>query len=159
MSGEGDFDFLQGRWTVVHRRLRERGAGSTNWEQFEGMAENRSLLGGFANLEEHFVQGQGFGGLALRTFSRASGLWSIYWVSERDGELGPPVAGRFSGDLGCFEGTDLDGARPVRVRFTWQRFDPSLARWSQSFSYDEGHQWETNWVMDFNRVAGPLLRP
>jgi len=30
----GDFDFLLGAWTVENRRLKERGAGSADWETF-----------------------------------------------------------------------------------------------------------------------------
>lgn len=151
MSGEGDFDFLHGQWSVTHRRLRERGAGSVNWETFGGTAETRPLVSKLGNVEEHVVPGQRFGGVALRTFSSVSSLWSIYWVSENDGELGPPVIGGFKGDVGVFEGDDQDCARSVRVRFTWQRIDSVEARWTQCFSYDGGKHWEPNWVMDFRR--------
>lgn len=153
MNSRDDFDFLHGRWKVVHRRLRKRGAGSTNWEEFEGTAVNRPLLGGLANIEEHAIVGKDFGGIALRTYSPSSGLWSIYWVSRRDGVLGPPVVGRFSGDVGLFEGVDEDAGRAVEVRFTWLRIEPTSARWSQFFSYDGGTQWEMNWIMDFSRAG------
>ena len=29
-----DFDFLEGRWKVHHRRLKERLVGCTEWEEF-----------------------------------------------------------------------------------------------------------------------------
>jgi hypothetical protein len=155
VNPKNDFDFLCGRWRVVHRRLSKRGVGSTDWEEFQGTAVNRSLLCGLANIEEHAIAGEDFGGIALRSYSPSSGLWSIYWVSKRDGVLGPPVVGRFSGDVGSFEGADEDAGRPVKVRFTWHRIGPSSARWSQFFSYDGGDQWETNWTMDFS-CAGDL---
>jgi hypothetical protein len=144
---------------VVHRRLRKRGVGSTDWEEFEGTAVNRSLLGRLANIEEHAIAGEDFGGIALRIYNPPSGLWSIYWVNRRDGVLGPPVVGRFSGDVGLFEGADEDAGRAVDVRFTWHRIDPTSARWSQFFSYDDGSQWEMNWIMDFSRAGDAPLKP
>lgn len=159
MNSKDDFAFLGGRWKVVHRRLCKRGIGSTDWEEFEGTAVNRSLLGGLANIEEHSIAGEDFGGIALRTYSPSSDLWSIYWVSRRAGVLGPPVVGRFSGDLGSFEGADVDAGRPVDVRFTWRRIGPASACWSQLFSYDGGGQWETNWIMDFSRPKIRRLKP
>ena len=35
MSDVSDFDFWMGTWTVQNRRLRERLAGSDEWEEFE----------------------------------------------------------------------------------------------------------------------------
>jgi hypothetical protein len=156
VSSRSDFDFLRGRWKVVHRRLSRRGAGATDWLQFEGIAENRQLLGGLANIEEHVVNGEDFGGIALRTYSPSSDNWSIYWVNERDCELGPPIVGRFSGDVGSFKGADHDGGRQVEVRFVWRRIGAGSARWSQSFSYDGGGQWEENWIMNFSRAPDLL---
>jgi NIPSNAP len=152
-SGEHDFDFLHGRWTVKHRRLNERGVGSNEWSEFEGSAETRSLLGGTSNIEEHRIPAANFSGIALRCFDRAAERWAIYWVSERDGRLQPPVFGHFDGKTGTFEGEDLDDGRPVRVRFLWVSNTALSARWEQAFSYDGGNSWETNWTMDFKRNA------
>lgn len=150
---ERDFDFLMGRWSVEHRRLRHRGEGCKDWDEFPGTAETRPLLGGLCNIEEHSVGGHGVSGIALRTFERAARRWSIYWASERLGQLEPPVTGEFSGVLGRFEGQDTDNGRPVLVRFIWDRSDPKAPRWEQCFSYDEGASWELNWQMDFRRES------
>ena len=152
-DGVRDFDFLNGCWQVHHRRLRDRGRGSQDWDEYCGTAETRPLLGGLCNIEEHCVEGESFSGVALRTFDPSSSQWSIYWVSARDGRLQPPVHGRFTGDLGRFEGEDSDGGRSVRVRFIWDRSNPEAPRWAQSFSYDDGRSWETNWIMQFERSA------
>ncbi|HEU5067083.1 MAG TPA: DUF1579 domain-containing protein [Sphingomicrobium sp.] len=152
MRGQQDFDFLFGRWTVRHRRLRARGSGCRDWEEFDGTAETRPLLGGLCDIEEHQIPDQDFSGVALRTFEPAKELWSIYWVSARDGLLQRPVIGRFEGDIGRFEGDDADGDRPVKVHFLWQR-GGDLPRWEQSFSYDSGETWELNWVMVFQRPS------
>jgi hypothetical protein len=74
-------------------------------------------------------------------------------VSSRDGVLGPPVVGRFAGDVGLFEGADEDAGRAVDVRFIWHRIGPTSARWSQFFSYGGPAQWEMNWIMDFSRAG------
>lgn len=151
MSGCHDFDFVRGRWTVKHRRLRKRGLSSTEWDDFDGTVETRLLLGGLCNIEEHRIPGQDCRGIALRTFDRTTGLWSIYWVSERSGKMEPPVVGAFKDGLGTFEGEDRDGERPVRVGFVWDSTNPDEPRWRQSFSYDGGTSWELNWTMDFQR--------
>ena len=152
MSTLNDFDFLHGNWKVHHRRLRERGVGSDAWDEFGGTAETRPLLGGLCNVEEHDMPGQDFSGVAFRSFDRSARLWSIAWVGERDGLLQPPVVGSFADDIGRFEGDDLDGDRPVVVRFLWDRSNPVAPRWEQSFSYDAGRTWELNWVMLFERI-------
>lgn len=152
MSSVHDFDFLFGRWRVHHRRLRMRGSGSSLWDEVLGTAETRPLLGGLCNIEEHSLPISNASGIALRSFDPSQDIWSIYWVSERDGLLQPPVSGNFEGDLGRFEGTDEHDGRPVQVRFVWDRSDPSAPQWAQSFSYDCGSSWELNWQMRFERI-------
>jgi hypothetical protein len=46
----------------------------------------------------------------------------------------------------------IDG-REVRLRFFWKDITQSSARWEQAFSFDGGRTFETNWVMDFERVS------
>ena len=148
-----DFDFLHGRWNVTHRRLKARGIGSNEWEEHQGTAVTEPLLDGLCNVEQHRIEEIGFAGMALRCFDRTVKQWRIYWVSNRDGILQPPVLGGFDHGVGKFQGIDLDGNRPVGVRFLWHKITPSSARWEQSFSYDGGQTWETNWTMDFQRAG------
>jgi hypothetical protein len=54
--------------------------------------------------------------------------------------------------VGEFFGDDIDGGRPVRVRYLWSRITKDAARWEQAFSLDGGRTWETNWVMDLLRI-------
>jgi hypothetical protein len=149
-DGIHDFDFLHGRWTVRHRLLKARGAGSTEWTEYVGTADTRPLLGGLCNVEEHRITGRS-SGVALRCYDRAAGRWAIYWVSDFDGVLETPVYGGFRGSDGLFEGDDSYDGRPVKVRFFWQKFPTGHARWEQAFSFDAGKTWETNWTMDFER--------
>lgn len=151
-DGRRDFHFLYGRWAVQHRRLKARGAGCAEWDEFSGVSFTQGLMDGVCNVEENdFVErGQG---VAFRAFDIARGLWSIYWVSSADGLLQAPVHGRFTDGRGVFEGEDVDGGRPIRVRFLWEGAASQTPRWTQAFSYDGGETWETNWTMAFSRTA------
>jgi len=151
-----DFDFIHGRWAVAHRRLKTRGAGlqhdTASWDEFDAVASCEPRLGGMANIEEMHCPARGWSGMAVRTLNVASGEWSIYWVNSLDGVLQPPVRGRFTVDGCTLEGPDTDNGRPIIARYIWSDIRPDNARWSQSFSYDDGATWETNWIMDFTRA-------
>lgn len=150
-----DFDFLIGRWAVSHRKLRQRLAGSSDWILFDGSCEMRPLLGGGANLDENLLHDPSgsYCALTLRLFDPELSRWSIRWVDSRFMRLEPSVHGGFDGDEGLFVGEDSWEGRPILVRFLWQRIEHEKARWEQAFSEDKGSTWETNWTMDFTRVA------
>ncbi|HUQ09635.1 MAG TPA: hypothetical protein VM146_04915 [Steroidobacteraceae bacterium] len=147
-----DFDFVAGEWSVRNRILRIRGAGCTEWATEAATHSGKLFLGGVANVDEMVFPEPRGRGMAVRTFDVARRQWSIRWVSSRDGIMGPPVVGGFSGARGEFYGIDVCADRPVKVRFVWTRQDDDHARWEQSFSYDDA-TWETNWIMDFERRA------
>jgi len=148
-----DFDFWHGRWTVRNRRLRQRLAGSSDWEEFDATVTAKSILDGYGNEDEfRTAHDGGFVGMSFRFFDPASRQWSIYWAdSRRPGLLDPPVVGGFSGDTGEFHGEDELAGRRIDVRFTWSGVTTATPRWEQAFSDDGGETWETNWVMDFTR--------
>ena len=146
-----DFDFWMGRWKVLNTFLRERLAGSDEWDEFEATSVARPLLDGLGNEDEFRTDYQGgFVAMSFRFFDPETRLWSIYWAdSRRPGRLDPPVVGSFSGDSGVFEGTDTFAGRPILVRFVWSGVTTPTPRWEQAFSADGGETWETNWVMEF----------
>jgi len=153
-NGRHDFDFIHGRWQVHNQRLRQRLAGSSDWELFEAQDECRPLLGGVGNLEEfHTDWDGGYEGLALRLYDPAASEWRIHWASNRSGRLDPPVAGRFENGVGTFYGNDVHQGQPVRVRFEWNHASTHSAHWQQAFSVDDGATWETNWHMWFRRLG------
>lgn len=152
-DGRRDFHFLYGRWAVEHRRLKTRGVGADDWDAFAGTSFTQGLMGGLCNVEENDVPDRGFQGVAMRTFDPEARRWAIYWVSSLDGRLQPPVFGRFEDGIGLFHGDDVDGDRPVKVVYRWDRITSASAHWSQAFSYDGGETWETNWTMAFTRTA------
>jgi hypothetical protein len=150
-----DFDFWMGSWRVHNRRLRERLAGSDEWDEFESTVVARPILDGLGNEDEFRTDyAGGFIGMSFRFFDPERKRWSIYWVdTRRSGELDPPVFGAFEGDTGSFEGEDTFDGRPIRVRFLWSGVTTPTPRWEQAFSDDRGETWETNWVMDFTRTG------
>jgi hypothetical protein len=143
-----------GSWTARNRRLRERLAGSDEWEEFDSTSRAWPILDGMGNEDDLHTDFQGgFVGMSLRFFDPETRLWSIYWAdSRRSGLLDPPVIGGFEDGVGVFEGDDTFEGRPIRVRFIWSRTDTSTPRWEQAFSEDGGDTWETNWIADFTRV-------
>ena len=78
-DGRDDFDFLSGRWTVRHRRLRRRLSGDSNWEEFSGACESRPVIGGLANIDDNYLElpAGAYRAATLRLFDPAARLWSI----------------------------------------------------------------------------------
>lgn len=150
-STDGDFGFLVGQWDVTHRRLSKWLSGSDQWTEFSGTARSQTYFNGAASIDEYDFPTLGTRGLALRLFDPEARVWSIYWVSSRDGQLGRPVHGAFEAGVGEFHGDDEHDGQPVRARFLWTDLSDSSARWQQAFSVDDGKTWETNWHMDFSR--------
>jgi hypothetical protein len=151
-DGRRDFDFLKGRWTVVHRRLKRRGADCQDWDEFIGTTDCRLLLDGLCNVDENDMPARGFQGLSFRTYDLQRREWAIYWVNSASGALQEPVFGRFEEGEGRFHGTDVDDGRPVQVVYRWTDIGARSANWSQAYSYDGSRTWEVNWTMAFTRA-------
>jgi hypothetical protein len=150
-----DFDFLVGSWNVEHRRLCEPLTGSDEWDTVGGSsATARTYLDGAVSVDEITFPKQGASGMSLRLFSPERDEWSIYWLSSRDGKVGPPVHGRWEDGTCRLIGDDVhtDGT-PVRVTYEWSELADQSARWQQAYSTDGGTSWETNWLMDFSRTS------
>lgn len=151
-DGSRDFDFVFGRWTIANRRLKQRWAGSDDWDAFESTSETTPVLDGTSNTDQYRAPARGITGMSLRAYNKATGEWWLYWINSRDGVLQPPVIGRFDDGVGTFYGDDVDDGVPIRVRYLWSRITPTTARWEQAFSKDGGASWETNWIMDHTRA-------
>ena len=155
MAGSHDFDFQVGEWRVHHRV--KRPASNDQWLEFDGTCSNRGLMDGSANVEDQrFDKPTGVThGVALRAYDPKTAQWAIWWIDSRDpfGALDPQVKGRFENGVGTFysDGT-LDG-RPIRTRFIWSKITPTSAHWEQAYSSDAGKTWETNWIMEFQRIS------
>ncbi|MEN8144774.1 MAG: hypothetical protein ABFS14_07465 [Gemmatimonadota bacterium] len=150
-----DFDFLEGHFLVRHQRLKERLAGSDEWLTFDMKFWGQPIMGRAALLDQ---MGGRLGdrelwGLTLRLYDPDRDQWSLYWADTWQPGLRPPVIGRFKGRVGEFFGDDEEGGVPVRARFRWSDITADTARWEQAFSVDSGATWETNWIMEFERLS------
>jgi hypothetical protein len=159
MDGRQDFDFLFGSWHIANRKIVDMlDPECTEWVEFAAVGEARPVLGGLGNVDSFSVVdgpgGRSFEAMTLRLFVPETGLWRIWWVStSAPGQLDTPVEGRFTGGHGKFFADDVIGDHKVKVRFDWTHPTADTARWAQSFSYDDGDTWKSNWTMDFTRVA------
>jgi hypothetical protein len=153
-SAASDFDFLLGQWHVSHRRLKDRLAGSHDWEIFDGTSTVQAILGGAGNIDDNVLRlpSGTYRAVSLRTFEPATKLWSIWWLDGRyPTRIDTPVIGGFADGVGTFMADDVLAGTRIRVRFRWMRTDTAAPHWEQAFSDDEGASWETNWTMDFRR--------
>jgi hypothetical protein len=150
-----DWSWLVGSWSVRHSRLKDRLAGSTEWEEFTGTCINWALMGGRGNVDDNildFPSGR-YRGVGVRAFDVETRQWSIWWIDSRRPGIEPPVRGGFADGVGTFIGDDTWKGKPVKVRFRWSKITPTSAHWDQASSGDDGKTWETNWHMDFTRTG------
>jgi hypothetical protein len=100
------------------------------------------------------LPGGDYRSVSLRSFDRATGIWSIWWLDGRHPQnLDVPVRGTFAGGNAEFFANDEFGGKPIKVRFRWTGTDKGSPRWEQAFSADDGATWEVNWTMDFKRPS------
>ena len=155
MGGFDDFDFLVGEWHIANEFLSRRLVGAGEWEHFGATSCVEKVMrapdGVFGGLDEMYVPERGFTGMTLRIYNPASSTWSIYWSDSKSHRLFPPTVGRFENGRGVFFGDDVEGGRPVKVRFDWTAGESPV--WEQSMSADDGSTWERNWVMRFTRMT------
>ena len=164
-DGRHDFDFFFGSWRQRNRkRVRPLVQGDDEWIEFESWSRVGPILGGLGNVDTFdapdFPGRPGFKGASVRLFEPATGLWRIWWASTvGDGRMDPPVVGRFVDGTGIFEEDDTLNGVPVKVRFTWNEITPTSAKWEQSFSFDGGQTWDSNWTTWHQRIDDAAYDP
>ncbi len=153
-DGRNDFDFLIGTWKVHHRRLVERLKGSTDWEEFDGDTVDRKIMDGLGNLDENILHRNtgSIHAISLRVFNPQSKEWSIHWSTNLTGALEVPMIGGFQDGRGEFYSQEVFEDRHIYNRFIWSKIRANSCQWEQAFSMDGGKTWETNWMMEFERV-------
>ena len=157
-DGRHDFDFFFGAWRIANRkRVRPLVQGDDEWIEFEATCEAMPILGGLGNVDTYkapdFPGRAGFEGFTVRLFEPSSGRWRIWWTSTiGNGALDNPVIGRFRDGLGRFECDDALEGVPIRVRYDWKDIAADTVTWEQSFSFDGGATWDSNWVMRSTRI-------
>ena len=156
-DGAHDFDFLIGDWKAHVRRMPERLAGSTVWDEYEGISNHHKLLDTNANFEQFEVSSSDgkklhIKGQTLRMYNPDTRQWSIYLLDLDKGELDiPPVVGDFRDGHGEFYNQQSWKGRMVLVRYQWFNLSPKAARMEQAFSPDGGKTWEVNWICELSR--------
>ncbi len=156
MSSHRDFDFLFGAWRVQHRRLKERLAHCDAWEEFSGFSTVQPLLRGFGNVDDNFIDlpGGAYRAATVRSFDSETGKWAIWWLDARQPhQIDVPIIGSFDNGIGTFLADEPFRGKPITVRFLWTAITRQSCRWEQAFSEDGARKWETNWIMDFTRMA------
>lgn len=151
-----DWRWLVGNWDVWHRRLKDRLAGSTEWEEFNGKSACWLTLGGLGTIDDNSLElpDDAYRGIGIRAFDPLSQRWSIWWLDGRNPtKIDPPVLGGFKGSVGTFIGHDTFKGRPIVMRFRWQDIHGPRPFWEQAFSTDEGATWEVNWLNYFTRTS------
>jgi hypothetical protein len=153
-DGRNDFDFLIGTWKVHHRTLKKRLHGSIEWLEFDGDMVSRKILNGLGNIDENLIHTKSglVHAIALRLFNPISKEWSIYWSTDQTGILDVPVIGGFQDGRGEFYSQEIFEGRHIYSRFIWSKITANSAQWEQAFSEDGSKTWETNWIMEFERV-------
>ncbi len=155
-SAARDFDSFLGKWQVRHRRLQQRLAGNTQWEEFDGTTHWQSILGGIANFNDSIVHRSTstYRGMGLRAFDASTSTWTDWYL---DGRTPTKVtldgAGRFVDGVGIFLSDDTFEGRPIKVRGMFTPLTATTMQWEQAFSPDGGKTWETNYVMHHRRIA------
>lgn len=154
-DGRADFDFIVGRWNVHHRRLRERLKGCTDWDEFDGTTEDRSIVGGMGNIGEAAItlNATPLTATSLRLFDPQTRQWSVYFTNSIQGVLSPPMTGGFSHGRGEFYAQEPFEGKNIFSCLIWSDITPNSCRWEQAFSADGGRTWETNWTMELSRQA------
>ena len=153
-DGRHDFDFYVGTWKVRNRRLRERLQGSSSWEEFEGRSVARTILGGLGNFDEITMERESgrLHGITVRLFDPQTRQWSLYWSDSATGVMFPPMIGEFKDGRGEFYDQERFEGKAIFSRFIWSEVTPNSCRWEQAFSADGGRTWETNWIMESERI-------
>jgi hypothetical protein len=155
LQGMHGFDFEYGQWHVHHRVKNTANDGT--WKEFYGTCTTRPFMAGQGDIEEHvfFRAGGNTYGTAMRAFDPKAEEWAIWWIDSRYPHfaLDPPVKGRFENGVGLFYSDNLANGKTVQTRLTWSQITPTSAHWEQASSEDSGKTWDTNWIMEFRRIA------
>ena len=154
-SAPHDFDAFLGQWQVRHRRLKQRLAGSNDWEEYDGTSHWQSILGGIANFNESVVHRSGstYRSMGLRAFDAKTNVWTDWSLDGRDPtKIAVDGVGSFTNGVGTFFADDTFAGKPIRVRGTFTLLTARSMQWEQAFSPDGERTWETNYVMHHTRV-------
>jgi hypothetical protein len=153
-SGQHDFDFEFGAWTMHLRRLLHPLANSSEWASYDGPSVVRKVWNGRANLGEIELEGVHghLEGLSLRLYDPQAHQWNISFANGAAGVLAtPPTIGEFKGGRGEFYDQEFLDGRAIFARFIFSDVTARSFHFEQAYSADGGASWEVNWIADFTR--------
>ncbi len=151
-----NFSFLQGKWSVLNRRLKDRLTNCDEWVTFQAEMETKPILNGLGFMDEmkssHY--GDTFIGLSIRIVNPDSNTWTIYWADTANPEIGlkKQVVGEFKNGIGIFFGKEMYKGKEVKLRFVWNKPSIDTATWEQAYFNEKKNDWETNWTMLFTSI-------
>lgn len=150
-----DWDFLQGKWQVLHRRLRDPLAAGNDWEAFEGTLAQWPLLGGHGNALDVVMQVPGANKhlLWMHSHDPRTREW-LAWQLDLDNptRIAEPQRGLARDGAITFSGESSIGAQRLWTRTTWTPAGPGTARREQALSLDGGSRWSPWWTSELKRV-------
>ena len=59
--------------------------------------------------------------------------------------------GQFEDGAGTFYGKETCKGKTYRMRFLWKHPSDDTAVWEQAYQNPASGEWETNWIMEFQR--------
>jgi DinB superfamily len=150
---EDQFAFNTGAWRIRISLLPHPLTGSKERIALEGRAAVRKIWDGRAYLEELRIDDprKSIEGLALRLYNPEARQWNLYWVNSKDGTIGTPMVGGFSGGRGAFYDAESLHGKTILVHEDWSDITADSCHFEQAFSGDGGKTWETNWMADWTR--------
>lgn len=156
-SGMHDFDFTLK--PMINRNRRRTNAMYPEkegvWEEFEASHTGEKYLDGkviIDHFEGIFPDGEVRKGMTIRAYDEETQLWSLVWLDNRNPHDFRPLIGKFENGIGVFnQVVETPDGKPLHMRFTWDEITENTARWQQSFSFDGGNNWDTNWIMEFTK--------
>jgi hypothetical protein len=90
--------------------------------------------------------------MTIRAYDEETQQWSLVWLDNRNPNDFRPLIGKFENGIGVFKQVaEKPDGKPLLMRFTWDEITENTARWQQAFSFDDGKNWDTNWIMEFTR--------
>src|SRR5262245_63128410 len=76
-----------GTWRALHRRLKERLAGSNEWIEFDGTCELKAIVGGAANMDDNVFNMPGGDRKSTRLNSSHLGLsYAVFCLNKTNRE-------------------------------------------------------------------------
>lgn len=152
-----DFDFLLGDWIVKNKLWTPFNQTESPKEErlFEANLSVKKIVGGYGQID--IFRSENIEASTLRLLDPKTNLWSLYWITSTNPVVIDPQIGIFKDQKGEFFGiTKGSTNQQIIVKFVWTNFKSNNPRWEQYFSFDEGENWDLNWVMDFIKTEKPL---